>query len=346
MRAPRARACLRAGRGRTEPSSTTRHARAALKSSPFASHRAASAEPFGLELRVVHVRGRPGSEAAAVRGASGRAFARRQPDPPARSPRRGQRSASSNCPPIGARRRGRRGAAGGADRRAPSAPGRVIRSLTPALDVATRGGRPAGAGEAIGRASRQLRSALVERARAPPGSDAPARGASRRSRRTRPGARRLRALEPVGKAGVEVGPRLLRSPRRRRRRGSGDGGIRSASSSRKSDRLGRTSSLRTSSSRRDGIRTASAGRRQLREGADIEGLAHHRRAAEHGTLVGAEELEARREQRVDPGRDSDVVEVADGDPAAVDRIRARPSSMSIEIICSMKSGLPSARPAT
>ena len=40
-----------------------------------------------------------------------------------------------------------------------------------------------------------------------------------------------------------------------------------------------------------------------------------------GTLVRAEELEARREQRVDPGRDGDVVEVAHGHPATVERLQ-------------------------
>ena len=61
--------------------------------------------------------------------------------------------------------------------------------------------------------------------------------------------------------------------------------------------------------------------RQIRDRADIEGLAHDRRAAENGALVRAEELEARSEQRVDPGRDGDVVEVAHGDPATVERLQ-------------------------
>ena len=59
-------------------------------------------------------------------------------------------------------------------------------------------------------------------------------------------------------------------------------------------------------------------RRQLFEGADVEDLAHHCRAAEHASLVGAEALEARRQEGVDPGRDADGLEVAHRDPAAVD----------------------------
>ena len=58
-------------------------------------------------------------------------------------------------------------------------------------------------------------------------------------------------------------------------------------------------------------------RRQLLEGADVEDLAHHCGAAEHRTLVGAETLETRRQERVDPGRDVHRLEVAHGDPAAV-----------------------------
>ena len=52
------------------------------------------------------------------------------------------------------------------------------------------------------------------------------------------------------------------------------------------------------------MRPASAGRRQRLERADVEDLAHHRGAAEHRALVGAEALETRREERVDPGRDA------------------------------------------
>ena len=67
----------------------------------------------------------------------------------------------------------------------------------------------------------------------------------------------------------------------------------------------------------DWTRPATRRRRQLLEGADVEDLAHHCRAAEHGALVRAQTLEARCEERVDSGRDVHRLDVANRDPAPV-----------------------------
>ena len=168
---------------------TTRQARAALKSSPFASQRAASAEPLGLELRVVHVRvdleAKPQLREVRTDARSLVARSIRQLD------RLGQRAIGFLEAPSP-----QQGVAEVAEElRASRIVGRHQRQGSgPELDagvgVPARGGGPSGRR----RGDRPRVAPAPPRARrsvpARRGSDVPARGASRRSRRTRPGGRR------------------------------------------------------------------------------------------------------------------------------------------------------------
>ena len=203
---------------------TRRHARAALKSSPFASQRAAIAEPLGLELRVVHVR------------------VDLEAEPQLREVRTDARSLVTGSirelDRLGEGTVGLVEAPGPEQRVAEVAeelrPPRVVgrhqgecprSELDPGASVPTRRGGPARAGEAVGRASRELVSALVDRTELGevpmrllevPADDLGVLGQAIAGRCSR-------ANRRSGRAGRRGTPW---SPRRRRRPGSGDGEIR------------------------------------------------------------------------------------------------------------------------
>ena len=82
------------------------------------------------------------------------------------------------------------------------------------------------------------------------------------------------------------------------------------------ERAGRSSSRRTSAWSRAGTGPAFRRRRQLDHGALVEHLAGHRGPFQHRPLGLVQPVEAGREQRLDAGRDPQVVQVG-GDPVAV-----------------------------
>jgi hypothetical protein len=128
---------------------------------------------------------------------------------------------------------------------------------------------------------------------------------------------RARGLEPVGEARVQIRPRLLRE--------CVVGGIADQEVA-ELERLltGEVRAARPHELLPDELEedVRDAGRqrrrRQLLQGGHVEDLADHRGAADDRALVGTEPLEARCEQGVDAGRDVGRLEVARGDPPAVD----------------------------
>ena len=90
---------------------------------------------------------------------------------------------------------------------------------------------------------------------------------------------------------------------------------RKASSPAKSDRSGRTSSLRDSARRWSGTVSRRSGWRELGDRAAMEDLALDGAALDHCALGRRQAVESRGEQRLDRRRDGDLSEVGHGDPA-------------------------------